>query len=204
MNSTPTDHTTTEVENATRQTRERGKQIVEQTKEQAKEITSETQQQVKSNVTARKAQAVGQLGDVAEAFRVTGDQLRRKDKAAIASYTDKVADQVEQLTQYLDESDIDQLLEEGEDFARHQPELFLGGAFALGLFFGRFLKSSRTSSGGSQGRHYTANYGPSRQYRSPSEIGKTIHNKPGHITDTQPSQYRPQVSKPYPGERYES
>jgi hypothetical protein len=44
---------------------------------------------------------------------------------------------------------------EAEDFARRQPALFLGGAFALGLLGARFLKSSgqQASQGGSsQGR----------------------------------------------------
>jgi hypothetical protein len=114
----------------------------EQVQERAKEVAHQAQEQAKSAVANRKEQAVDQLGSVAQAFRQTGSELRHQNKEMIARYTDQLADQVERFTGYLEERDVDQLLHEAEDFARRRPEIFLGGAFMLGLLVGRFVKSS--------------------------------------------------------------
>jgi predicted AlkP superfamily pyrophosphatase or phosphodiesterase len=62
-----------------------------------------------------------------------------------ARYSNQVADRVERASTYLEEHDLDELMVEAEDFARRQPELFIGGAFTLGLLAARFLKSSASS-----------------------------------------------------------
>lgn len=114
----------------------------EQVQGKAKEMAHKAQEQAKSAVTTRKEQAVDQLGSVAQAFRRTGSELRNQNKDTIAQYTEQLADQVERFTGYLENRDVDQLLHEAEGFARRRPELFLGGAFMLGLLVGRFVKSS--------------------------------------------------------------
>lgn len=136
------DQTQQKVETMMGQVQEKAGPMMDEAQHQMKGIADQAQEQVKSVVTSGKEQAAQSLGSIAEAFRQTGEQLRNQDKPTAAHYTHRMADQVEQISKYLAERDIDQLLEETESFARHQPEIFLGGAFALGLLFARFVKSS--------------------------------------------------------------
>jgi ElaB/YqjD/DUF883 family membrane-anchored ribosome-binding protein len=124
------------------QAKDKAGEVAEKAREQTKEVAHEAKHQTKSTVEARKGQAVGELDDVAEAFRTTGHQLRTENKETVADYSERIADQVNRFSRYLENRDVDEMIAEAEDMARQRPELFLGGAFAFGLFIGRFLKSS--------------------------------------------------------------
>jgi hypothetical protein len=131
-----------EAKEGVQQAKEVAKQAMEQVQQKAQEVAGQAQTQAKSAIASRKDQAVDQLGGVAQVFRTTSNELRNQDKDTIAQYADKVADQVERVSSFLEERDVDQLMGEAESFARRQPELFLGGAFIVGLLVGRFIKSS--------------------------------------------------------------
>jgi len=117
-------------------------QVAEQAQHKAKELTSQAQEQAKSAVATRKEQAVEGLEGIAQAFRQTGETLRTADQGAVANYSEQMANQIERLSSFLSERDVDQLLGDAETYARRHPEIFLGGALALGLLVGRFIKSS--------------------------------------------------------------
>ncbi len=68
--------------------------------------------------------------------------MRNRDTAFAADYADQLADRVEQLTSYVRNRNIGELAGDVEQLARREPALFFGGAFAVGLVVGRFLKSS--------------------------------------------------------------
>jgi len=141
------------------QAKEQTQQVVQKTQEMASQAADQARQQVKSQLENQKGRATDGLGSVAQAFRMTGEQLRGQDQAAIAGYADSLAEMVESFSGSLREKNIDQIVAEVESFGRRQPVLFLGGAFALGFLASRFLKSSsereRTYSyGGSTGNGY--------------------------------------------------
>lgn len=183
-----------ETKDGVQQAKEVAKQAVEQVQHKAQEVAGQAQDQAKSAVTARKDQAVGQLGSVAQAFRTTSSELRSQDNGMIAQYADKVADQVDRISGYLEERDIDQLLGEAENFARRQPELFLGGAFIVGLLAGRFIKSSgerrmaqREQEMALRYQPYAApeNYTPGTAgYNQPSSRYSTYSQTPGGYSQT--------------------
>jgi len=50
---------------------------------------------------------------------------------------------MERVSNYLQRTDVAELVDGVEDFARREPLLFVGGAFALGLLGARFLKSTQ-------------------------------------------------------------
>jgi hypothetical protein len=79
---------------------------------------------------------------VAEALRLTSEQLRERDQATFGEYAASAAELVERFSGHLKERDINQMIWEIESFGRRQPALFMGGAFALGFLASRFLKSS--------------------------------------------------------------
>jgi hypothetical protein len=83
------------------------------------------------------------------------------------------------VTAYLEEHDLEDLVYEAEDFARRKPELFVGGAFTLGLLAARFMKSTAPSRENTRSRSFTDSQG----YRE-SEAGET-----GDMTYTPNAQY---------------
>ncbi len=111
-------------------------------KEQVREVVNDVQDQAQDMLTSRKEQAVSGLGNIAQAFRQTEDQLRGQEQTAAANAINTVANQMERFSSYLSNKEVTDLLDEAEGLARRNPELFLGGAFALGLLASRFLKSS--------------------------------------------------------------
>ena len=155
-----------------------GEGIVEQAQQKVGEVASqvgdkagEVVEQVRERATSRmdqqKDQAAGSLWSVAHAIRRTGENLREKDQEAVAQITDRAAEQVERFSSYISHRDVNQLLNDVQHFARRQPAIFLGGAFALGLIGARFLKSTGQSSGsnGSSG----GNEFVGQAYRVPAE-----------------------------------
>jgi hypothetical protein len=129
----------------TKQAQTKVSELADKAQHQAGQIADQAQEQVKTAARERKAQTVSNLEDISQAIRSTGQTLRDNDQGTVAQYTEKMAQQVDQLANYLDEKEIDQIVGDIENVARRRPELFLAGAFGLGLLVGRFLKSSHKS-----------------------------------------------------------
>lgn len=167
-----------ETKDGVQQAKDAAKQAAEQVQQKAQEVAGQAQEQAKSAVATRKEQAVSQLGSVAQAFRTTSNELRGQDNAMIAQYAEKAADQVERISGYLQERDVDQLMNEAENFARRQPELFLGGAFILGLLVGRFIKSSGERRMAQREQEMALRYQP---YAAPDNYtpGAASYSQPG-------------------------
>jgi len=128
---------------------------VDQAKEKAGELVDQATEQAKPRLENQKERAADGLSSAAHALRQTSRHLREQEESSpIVGYTERAADRVERLADYLREREIGDLIGEVEDFARRQPVLFVGGAFTLGLLAARFLKSSgqrgTTQQGGRQ------------------------------------------------------
>ena len=101
----------------------------------------------------RFTRATDALGDVAYAVRHSTQPLRDRNHETIASYMEQGAQQLEQLAQRLIDRDVAQLLRDARRLAHRQPALFVGSAFAIGLFGARFLKSSPSDESGTSELH---------------------------------------------------
>jgi hypothetical protein len=82
------------------------------------------------------------MGGIAQAFRVSGEELRQQEQYPLAGFADQIADKVDGFSEYLDRGDIGGMLSDVEDFARREPAIFVAGAFAAGLLLTRFFKSA--------------------------------------------------------------
>jgi len=91
------------------------------------------------------SKAAATLGEVAQAVRQSGEQLREQ-QPQVAGIVDTAAEQLERASSYLREGDLQDVVHRVEDIARRQPAIFIGGAFVLGLAAARFLKSSAGAS----------------------------------------------------------
>jgi len=109
---------------------------------------------VKENATTalddKKANLAQGLTGVADTIRQVGDTLKPAEGEPPANkvaeltthYTESLSQQVEKISGYLERQDLRGLMSDLESFARRNPAIFLGGAFALGILAARFLKSS--------------------------------------------------------------
>ena len=159
--------TETAVDKAQETASQAGKKVAETAsvaKEQAKRTVAQVSDQAKSNVDVRMGEVGQELGTVAQAVRQTSQELGAQDQPAIAQYGTRIADQIEQVSNYLTERGVEEVLSDTENLARRQPALFLGGAFMLGLLVGRFLRSSNRQPSFEQGGYeqgYGSQYGGS-------------------------------------------
>jgi hypothetical protein len=123
------------------------------------------------------------IGSVVSAVRQSTRQLRDQQHDTIAEYVEEAAAQLDRFSNTLKEKNVGELLEDAQRFARRNPALFVGGAFALGILSARFFKSSRDRSGNGDdwrdrfapgGRDYSGDrvsQSPGRQY-GPGDVDR--------------------------------
>jgi len=114
-------------------------QLLGEAKEKAQNVMDQTKDMLEEQLATRKQGAAGELVDVANALRQTSQQL---DGNSVAPYVAKAADQLERASNYVRTADLREMQRGVESFARREPLLFIGGAFALGMVAARFLKAS--------------------------------------------------------------
>jgi hypothetical protein len=132
------------IQGSTPSTTSKGEGIVDQAKQAVENVAGQAKEQVSTQVASRKDKAVETIGGVADALRKTRSNM--KEAGPLPAIADQAADTVERIAGYLQSRNLGDLIGEVERFARREPAIFLGSAFAMGLLGGRFLKSSRTHS----------------------------------------------------------
>jgi hypothetical protein len=120
------------------------RELAEGVKHTAGELADQARHAAESRISGGKDQAIDRLGAVANAVRKTGEHLREAGDGSFTDYFDRAASQVDNAASYLRRKSVAQVMDDVESFARTEPALFLGAAFAAGLLGGRFLKSSKT------------------------------------------------------------
>jgi hypothetical protein len=103
---------------------------------------AELKQKAQSMADSRKQQLVDRIDHVSEAFRRTGEQLKNEEQQDLSHYVELIGERVSRVAGYLRNHDTNDLTNDVERFARRQPAIFIGGAFAIGFLAARFLKSS--------------------------------------------------------------
>ncbi len=123
------------------------KEMLQQAKETAGQAYEKVSEQASSQIVTQKDNLARGLSSVAGGIRQMGENLRGGEQQTpiagiTAKYGDSLARQVEQVSDYLEKKDLRELVKDVEVFARRNPAVFIGGAFALGIAAARFLKSS--------------------------------------------------------------
>ena len=120
----------------------RGKGIAQKTKQRATHLADRGRER-----------AVEQLHKMAQAVRDTGEHMG-DDGGAVHGVMNKVADQIERMSEVARSGNARDVVDAIERFARRDRALFLGSAVTLGIFGARFLRSSSRTQGGQddQGR----------------------------------------------------
>ena len=125
-------------------------QVASQTLGQVQEKASTLVDTKTSDMAQGLTSVADSLRQATESLRGAGEQTPIAQTAA--RYGDTVVTQVEQLANYLDRADLNQLTRDVERFARRNPAAFIGGAFALGILTARFVKSSQQRAASTGGR----------------------------------------------------
>jgi ElaB/YqjD/DUF883 family membrane-anchored ribosome-binding protein len=132
-----------------------------------------------SQISQQKDRATEGLTSLAQAVRQSTQSLRDNQQGTVAQYVERAADRIEQFSTTLRERDLKELARDAERFARRQPAVFIGAAFAAGVLAARFLKSS------ADGDVYRNDYRPmgssGSRYRNTEPSGSRL---PGSMPDT--------------------
>jgi len=113
--------------------------LADQAKANAEGVVDHTKDVLIDQLHSNAERSAGELGNVASALRRSSQDL---DGSPAAHYVNKAADQIDRVARYVRTANLDDMRRTAESFARREPLLFLGGAFALGMIGARFLKSS--------------------------------------------------------------
>lgn len=116
--------------------------------DKAKQSAGQVTEKATDKLEEKKTVVTQGLSGIADSIRQVGESLRDTDSEEnpvgqfTAKYGDALAGQVEQISNYFENKDVREIVRDVEGFARRNPAIFIGGAFALGILAARFLKSS--------------------------------------------------------------
>lgn len=120
-------------------------------------ISQAASEKAKSALDGQKSQLVQQIHSTAEAIQESAGRLHDKNLTTAAAYTERMADKLRGVADYISDKSISQIADEIGGMARRQPVYAMTGAFALGLLAARFFKASS--------RRHSEGYGRSRGYQ---------------------------------------
>jgi hypothetical protein len=123
-----------------------GKTLLEGAKATASEAYSSVADKAASTIEEKKAGLSGGLTTAAETVRRVSGTIGEGDSQAglneyAARYTETAAQKLEDAAHYFENTDLRGVARDIESFARRNPAIFLGSAFALGVLAARFMKS---------------------------------------------------------------
>ena len=145
-------------------------------KSKAREAVSQAKdratEKIESRISDSKTRAAETLNGVASTLMSSSAQLRDQNQAGASRAIERAAEGVERFASYLQETNVDEVVDQVHEFARRQPAAFIGGAFALGFLASRFIKA--TTPGGSRNlpalsdasRGYNTSYDTTRRYET--------------------------------------
>jgi len=114
--------------------------------ERAAELVRLARETGEHAVTDRKARAAAHLSGVSVAVRRAAEKLQDQDGGIVAGYVEEAAGRVEQVAEYLEAREIEELIDDAADLARRQPAWFLGGMFLAGVATAAFFKAAAPAS----------------------------------------------------------
>jgi hypothetical protein len=171
--------------------------VVARGAESMREKSDEVLAQARDQVGERTTQAGEQLRSVADAARQVGQTLRDQEgKEQPARLVDGVAERVDRLGSYLEESDANSMLDELDRLGRRSPAAVMAGGVAVGVLLARFLKASsdnraRRTNGGSAAASTPPALDRGDPLPTPDAVPPGVAGSPGSTRETMPGQAVP-------------
>ncbi len=129
--------------------------------ETAHTVVDQAQQVASTQANTQMTRAADLLDGVVQSLQQTGQNMREQ-QPQVASIADQGATRVQDVSNYLRNNDFNRVIRDAESYARREPLIFLGAAFAVGFIAARFLKASSPSA--NFGRQYGTTGRPFRRY----------------------------------------
>jgi len=131
-------------------------------------------ERVEDKAERQKHQAVNRIDNVVSAIERFASELHDNDEDWLGDKAASAAKGVRNVSRKLRQKNLEDLTQDARRWSQN-PALFLGGAFALGLTAGRFIKSSSRRNGHGSEQHAEAE--PTEE-RSPRQFGGPIQPTP--------------------------
>lgn len=121
--------------------------IVQQVRSTATDALETAKTNTAAKIEEQKSTLSSGLSNVADNVRKLGDGLSTGDQRDplsrfAADYSGMAADKLDGVADYFNSHDLNAIYRDTESFARRNPAVVIGGAFALGFLAARFFKSS--------------------------------------------------------------
>lgn len=116
--------------------------LIHQAQEKAEGMIGQTKGQLFTRLSEQKGVAAEGVANISLALRQASLSLQGQNQEAVGRYAENAADQLERFGEYLQNQDVEQILEGVQSYARRNPTLILGSTFALGFLAARFLKNA--------------------------------------------------------------
>ena len=120
-------------------------QAVDSAKQTAGHALDSAKQQVVEQINTQKARAAETLDGFKESVQEIGDTFNKHGQTMVAGYAHSFASQVDSVSTYVRESDVEKLGKDAQEFARQNPAIVIGSAFLIGIAIARFFKSSESN-----------------------------------------------------------
>jgi hypothetical protein len=96
----------------------------------------------------QKGKAASKVTRYGKVIQQAAHALRAVKAEGLAEFVDEAAGNVEGITDYLEERNLAQVLQDAGEVARRHPGMVLGGMFVTGFALARFLKASDSNEEG--------------------------------------------------------
>lgn len=137
------------------------KSFYDQAKETASQAVNVVTDKATTKLDEQKSTLTEGLSTVADTIRQAGGTLSNPQNQSgltqtAAKYTDTAAQKVDQVAQYFEQRDVKQMVRDVEGYARRNPAVFIGAAFAAGILLSRFFKAGTTNYVENSGEDFTS------------------------------------------------
>lgn len=130
------------VESTMDKAKQQTSQVLQQAQEKAGEVMGQARGQIVTQLAEKKGVAAEGLSNISLALRQASMSLQGQNQEKVGHYAETAAEQLERFGDYLQEQDVEQIIDNVQDYARRNPALILGSTFALGFLAARFLKNA--------------------------------------------------------------
>ena len=118
------------------------KDVADQAQQAILQVAGRAKDEVADRIDGSKHLVADSIGNFASGLRKASKHLQKENEKVAPEALSAVAQRIDSIGKYLRQRDLAELAEDAENFARRNPGLVIGGAFAAGLLATRFLKSS--------------------------------------------------------------
>lgn len=120
------------------------KEIAGQAKRSAGNLLNQAKERASTMAEEQKQSAAQHIGRYGTALRDSAKSVEQEDPN-VAYFTNRAAERIEQVADYIRSTDLSSLRRDAEDIARRHPALFMGGMLIAGIVVGGLVKVSAST-----------------------------------------------------------